>query len=240
MTNQTISVDAKVLSLYMITNLINNKSYIGITSQKPIRRWYCHCSEKSSSITVIKSAILKYGKENFTFSVLATFETKEELKAAEQEYIIKYDTLSPNAFNFKTGGDFPIMTGEAKMRMSEARIKYFDKVGRLTDSYEYVRKRNEDYRRKNGVQTRKDSWKSKQRIQKAKDRMVGFTHTVEAKQKISASKKKPVIRSDGEVFDSIESAAISVNRNKVSLWRVLQGNLGRHTCGGFGWAYLKN
>lgn len=53
--------------VYKITNLVNNKIYIGITDNYK-KRW---SNEKSkSSNQVISKAIQKYGVENFKFEVL--------------------------------------------------------------------------------------------------------------------------------------------------------------------------
>ncbi len=54
--------------VYQITNLINNKKYIGITNNY-IKRWSNHKSGNSKNM-VIGRAIEKYGIENFKFEIL--------------------------------------------------------------------------------------------------------------------------------------------------------------------------
>lgn len=49
--------------LYVITNLVNGKQYVGITIN-PKKRWIFHCCHQTQ---VIGRAIRKYGKENFQF-----------------------------------------------------------------------------------------------------------------------------------------------------------------------------
>lgn len=53
---------------YRIVNNISRKEYIGITINFE-RRMKQHQNQKSNSL--IHKAILKYGKENFTYEILA-------------------------------------------------------------------------------------------------------------------------------------------------------------------------
>lgn len=77
--------------IYKITNLINNKVYIGQTKQKPpIKRFRGHIYDAKRNIKMsISRAIKKYGKENFTFTVLCTCNSSTELNKQE-EYFINY------------------------------------------------------------------------------------------------------------------------------------------------------
>ena len=62
-------------SIYKITNLINNKIYIG-QSVSPYKRFAQHCINhgvkggKNSDTSLINLAIRKYGKENFSFEIM--------------------------------------------------------------------------------------------------------------------------------------------------------------------------
>ena len=63
--------------VYQHKNKINNKVYIGITSQIPERRWGSNgCNYKSSPH--FYSAIQKYGWDNFEHNILFTNLTKEK------------------------------------------------------------------------------------------------------------------------------------------------------------------
>ena len=50
--------------VYKVTNKINNKIYIGITTRNINIRWKEHCNLRARS-SILKSAISKYGKDNF-------------------------------------------------------------------------------------------------------------------------------------------------------------------------------
>jgi hypothetical protein len=87
--------------IYMITNLINGKAYIGQHSSG--QSWYF------GSGTAIKQAIKKYGKSNFKKDILVSgnFE-KELLDLLEQEAIDKYQTFAgkhrSKGYNMNIGG----------------------------------------------------------------------------------------------------------------------------------------
>ena len=73
--------------IYKITNLINNKSYIGQTKNTIKIRMYKHYSKaKQENITGIDAAIKKYGKENFIIEELCQCQN-QDLDELEKFYI---------------------------------------------------------------------------------------------------------------------------------------------------------
>ena len=56
--------------IYKITNIINNKVYIGQTVNTLKNRWCKHCH--SNGCKMLYNAILKYGKDNFTQEIIET------------------------------------------------------------------------------------------------------------------------------------------------------------------------
>ena len=89
-------------SLYKITNLLNNKNYIGITNRNPYERFAEH--KKPSSKSFIGKAIQANGIENFSFEILLTNIKDNEISKIEREYIQKYNSLLPNGYNADLGG----------------------------------------------------------------------------------------------------------------------------------------
>ena len=90
--------------IYIITNDINDKVYIGQTTKSlEARIANHHNSFVSGAHTHIYNAMRKYGWDKFHFAVLATAKTQEELDALEAEYIIKYDSIR-NGYNMIPGG----------------------------------------------------------------------------------------------------------------------------------------
>ena len=72
-------------SLYKITNLLNNKNYIGVTNRNPEERFAEH--KKQSSKSFIGKAIQSDGIENFSFEVLLTNIEDNRISSLECEYI---------------------------------------------------------------------------------------------------------------------------------------------------------
>lgn len=88
------------MTVYLITNLINGKKYIGQTIQSVKRRWdYRVCN--AGRCVALKSAIKKYGKENFKIESLHEASSLEELSIKESEYIKSFNTLAPNGYTFR-------------------------------------------------------------------------------------------------------------------------------------------
>lgn len=97
----------KVFEIYKITNLVNNKTYIGITNQGYLVRYGHHLYEaKSGSTFKVHRAFNKYGKENMKVEVLTTCQSAEEAKEKEKEYIKEYKTRDDKfGYNMTDGGD---------------------------------------------------------------------------------------------------------------------------------------
>jgi group I intron endonuclease len=92
--------------IYLITNKLNNKKYIGQTKQKLKSRFIGHKSKanKGSKI-VFHSAIRKYGIENFEIILLEENINNIEISnQREIEFIKQYNTLLPNGYNTLEGG----------------------------------------------------------------------------------------------------------------------------------------
>lgn len=88
--------------IYCIRNNANGKLYIGQTENIE-ERWRGH-RKNSSNCRYLKHAFNKYGVENFEFKVLIIcFDT--DMNAYEVEYMRKYNTLVPNGYNLREGGN---------------------------------------------------------------------------------------------------------------------------------------
>lgn len=90
--------------IYKITNLINNKVYIG-KSINIKERWHYHqspCHWENSS-KILYKAFKKYGIENFTFEVIEYID-KQLLNERETFWISYYNSYK-NGYNQTKGGD---------------------------------------------------------------------------------------------------------------------------------------
>lgn len=93
-----------MMYLYLITNLINQKQYVGITKNPERRkREHFNINNKHGS-KLVKAAIQKYGIENFRFEILYDGE-KEWIKSLEIKIIGALETMVPHGYNLTAGGD---------------------------------------------------------------------------------------------------------------------------------------
>lgn len=86
--------------IYITTNKINNKKYIGKHKSNSFDESY-----KGSGV-YLRYAIDKYGESNFVTEILEWCETKEELNQREQYYIEYHNAVSRDDFyNIARGGE---------------------------------------------------------------------------------------------------------------------------------------
>ena len=92
--------------IYKIVNAQNDKVYIGLTTRPLSKRFNEHKTDKRKTrITGISRAMRKYGYEHFSIVEISTAENKKELMQMEKDYILEYNSLAPNGYNFTTGGE---------------------------------------------------------------------------------------------------------------------------------------
>lgn len=122
--------------LYKITNLINNKVYIGQTIH-PDKRWWEHKQRAKTHYDnyPIHLAIAKYGEENFVFEIL---EESQNYNEREKELIKQYNSLFPNGYNIMPGGASPVYYGEDHPRNTISNINVLNiinelQIGKLSD-----------------------------------------------------------------------------------------------------------
>jgi len=86
--------------IYVITNLLNDKRYVGQTISF-YHRWNQHKSKNPEQ--QIGKDIQKYGRENFKFEIIEKCKI-EELDEKEDYWIKKLNTIIPYGYNIKYGG----------------------------------------------------------------------------------------------------------------------------------------
>lgn len=101
--------EKKISGIYKITNLINNKFYIG-SSKDIYKRWKNHVYElnnKKHHNIILQNAWEKYGFNNFEISIIEVVD-KDFLLEVEQSYIKKLNPFGNIGYNIATttsGGD---------------------------------------------------------------------------------------------------------------------------------------
>lgn len=95
----------------------SGKSYIGQTNNYKRR-----CSAHNGPVNgcrIFFNAIKKYGWGNFTHEILEDGLTLEDANIRESYYISEYNTLSPDGYNLKDGGNVSTFSQETKELMSK-------------------------------------------------------------------------------------------------------------------------
>jgi len=105
--------------VYMATNRINGKSYIGQTTRPFDDRIKEHLKCRGNC-TILICAIRKYGHEAFWWKILrGGIESQEELNRIEEQMIALHETTAPHGYNLKQGGAKGRLTKEAREHISE-------------------------------------------------------------------------------------------------------------------------
>jgi hypothetical protein len=106
--------------VFITTNLINGKQYIGDHSTNNLDDNYL------GSGIYIHNAILKYGKENFKIQILEFFDTRKEAFNAQEKHIKKCNTLIPKGYNVSPKGGHQTNGGfnaKSRKKLSNTRKK---------------------------------------------------------------------------------------------------------------------
>ena len=100
--------------VYVITNLINGKRYIGITEMALQKRWSAHkWGANSGSKTALHCAIRKYGSNNFKVAPIVSAlpgSTRGDLCYLERLLISQENTMGPIGYNLTPGDGVPAGT----------------------------------------------------------------------------------------------------------------------------------
>lgn len=192
-------------SVYIHTNKINGKKYVGITSQEPSKRWLNGFGYESH--LPIGRAIRRYGWDNFDHDIVVSNVCEKYAKELEIYLISKLHTQDrTHGYNITNGGDGVTgfhHTDEAKHKMSVA------KLGNNHPNY---------------GKHLSDSTKGKIASKLiGNNNPAGHKRSKETRSKMSLAKQKPVsMIKDGIVIKTFESAKIAelitgINRKNISM-----------------------
>lgn len=96
----------KIGSIYKITNIINNKVYIGQTKQNYLKRFIQHKSHArtNQSNHKLARALRKYGDENFIIELIEECSYQELDEREKYQIDFYHSTEDEYGYNIKTGG----------------------------------------------------------------------------------------------------------------------------------------
>lgn len=139
--------------IYKITNLKNNKIYIGKTTQSIEKRFkehlneaarYKHCVDSGKKFNYesrLYAAMYKYGTENFQIDLLSELSDDIDINQKEKDFIDEYNTLNPAiGYNISPGGlGGPLFRGHRHPEKTKALISHKSKGKK--QSLEFIQKR---------------------------------------------------------------------------------------------------
>lgn len=113
------TVGQTVWHIYILTNVINGKQYVGITNNLT-KRWNKH-KNANGSAPALHGAIKKYGLSAFVFTHFADAFDCESAKTIEKALIKDHNSQTPNGYNITAGGEGSLEPSEdLRKRMSDS------------------------------------------------------------------------------------------------------------------------
>ena len=131
------------IGIYKITNLINEKVYIG-QSWNIESRWSHHKTVPSNNAH-LRAAIEKYGLHNFSFEILREFRvsslTQIFLDIFEKQFAKIYDSHNPEkGYNLKECGSGGRLAEETKQKIRESTKAFWQAHGPRERTLEHTEK----------------------------------------------------------------------------------------------------
>lgn len=245
--------------IYRIKNLINNKVYIGSSTDVETRwRHHKHASFNENDHHYnypLMKAFRKYGIDNFLFEIVETVDTIEEMIKRENAWIIKEDCVVPNGYNQTERTDSPMFDTNISQKMAETKREIYGKCVCEIDNNNQIIGIWRSI-----VECAEDTGLDRYKISNVcngsrlttggrKFRFYNDNIIVEPERKtnpttnrITKSSKK-VIKIDKDtneiiqIYDSIQLASQDNNCDPSGITKVCNNK--RNTCGGYKWQYQK-
>lgn len=232
--------------IYVVTNKINGKQYVGLTSISVAHRWSEHktCANIGKK-TYFYSALRKYGPDAFEISAYASVLNKGDLSRVEREII---QQLAP-AYNQTNGGETTF--GRKYDDVTKERIRQGSLGRKRTPEQKEVQRRiskerwdtnpgfrtkclealakgranvdREKQRKATGDAARGRIWSDESRA-KLSASCMGRVYSAEIIGRMAASKRKAVkCNETGVVFSCREEAARVTGISPNTIWRDCKG-----------------
>lgn len=213
----------------------NGKRYVGITTQKPSKRW-----QRGKNYTHnlhLERAIKKYGWDNIKHIIIGEYRTAEEAGEVEKDLIKKHHLQNPAyGYNISYGGEHGTHSEETKKKLSDSR------KGSGNPMYGRRGKACPRYGKTSPMLGRKMSEEAKRKISAAN---TGKSHPVSesAKEKIRIKNSGANNKNSIKVL-CVETGIVYASSGEASrMTGCHQGNIseccnGTHkTTGGYHWRY---
>lgn len=117
--------------VYLATNLINGKKYVGYTTKELSERIKGHIRKSKNKrdkhyFYLFQNALRKYGPDNFAWEILHSCDNLDEVTKMEISFIKELNTISPKGYNLTEGGNGGIQSQETKDKISQSLKRHFE------------------------------------------------------------------------------------------------------------------
>lgn len=199
-----------ISGIYKITNIINNKIYIGSSNNihKRKREHFCTLENGTHCNSHLQRAYNFYGKDNFKFEIIETCEEKDLLEV-EQIYLDKYFDRGVNCYNENPVANKP-PSRQNKIPWNKGKTGIY--------SEETLQKM------KNNKKSTKCSEETRQKL------------IDKAKNKTFKTSKKVLCIEKNIIFKSINEASRATGTSRQNISKCCKGV--RKTTGGYHWKYI--
>jgi len=147
-----------VYTLYIATNIVNGKQYVGLSKEFQKRLISHKCAKTKSAF---HAAIKEYGFDKFVFSHIADAFDLQSACDLERMLIQQHNTLSPNGYNLTVGGQIgPVgykHSAETKQKIREANLNKNHLVKEKFAKAQLGKERDADFR-ENASAKMKEVW----------------------------------------------------------------------------------
>jgi len=199
------------LIVYKLTNKVNGKIYVGQTRFSLDKRFKDHIygiNAGARKHLPLNRALKKYGGDHFKKEVLCECASLDDLDVAETAFIYYYNSLAPNGYNVKEGGQRRYCVSiSARKALSESAKK---------------RGIHPNFAQNRGKKTflgRKHSKESKEKIRiKAKERYLSAPHPCTGKKLSQETKNKISQAHKGKKLSEEHKRKIA-RTNRPSGWK---------------------
>lgn len=244
--------------IYIITNKINGKRYVGQTKYTTEYRWNGHlyeCRVYAHKPSYFHNAIIKYGSDAFEVKRVIHNVPEKDLDRLEILCIKRYNTIRPNGYNICQGG-----VGVRGFKHSQATKEILRQKFSHPRCEEDIQKIKDGQKRNNCFEKRSKNMRWRKHI--SESRMGRFTgkdnpfygkhHTEETKKILSDKNSKSVLMCDlngnvlrrfkslREARDYLISSGITSNKTcQTPISKCCRGVNKCKTYCGFTWKYEK-
>lgn len=192
-------------SVYLITNTITEKWYVGKTGNTVWDRWTDHKSNARRGVnTYLYRSIRKHGEENFRVQTVATIDSEDEANNLERLWILLLKSYDENfGYNLTFGGDGVRVTEATRAKLSRSHTG---------------KKLSEETRARLSASL-KGRKLSPEHVQKISDRCKGVPLSEEHKKKLSEDKQGVYVGENHPMFGK--------NHSPGSIEKMVQSHLGQ-------------